>query len=244
MSKRTIEELEENINKRLKQMEDNYKQMEVNNKSINDTFLSILTYEQIFKLFDECNYNMINYIISNKNGFDINMIINGKTLLFHACDKNNQIMIQLLLSNSTTDVNKTKTKNGSTPLLVACQKGHEEVVRMLLVHATTEVNQAKTDDGATPLFMACQEGHEGVVRLLLEKGADWTVGMRDNGWSPLFVASWAGKAAVVAELLERQACDPATATTSEHLGIPAGSTALSVADLKGHDYVVALLRRL
>ena len=38
MTKRTIEELEENINKRLKQMEDNYKQMEVNNKSINDTF--------------------------------------------------------------------------------------------------------------------------------------------------------------------------------------------------------------
>ena len=52
-----------------------------------------------------------------------------------------------------------------------------------------------------------------------------------------------GKAAVVAELLERQAADPATATTSEHLGIPAGSTALSVAELKGHDDVAALLRR-
>ena len=119
MTKRTIEELEENINKRLKQMEDNYKQMEVNNKSINDTFLSILTYEQIFKLFDECNYNMINYIISNKNGFDINMIINGKTLLFHACDKNNQVVIQLLLSNTATVVNKATTDNGVTPLLMA-----------------------------------------------------------------------------------------------------------------------------
>ena len=91
------------------------------------------------------------------------------------------------------------------------------------------------------MWMTCALGHEGAVRLLLEKGADWTVGMRDNGWSPLFVASWAGKAAVVAELLERQAADPATATTSEHLGIPAGSTALSVAELKGHDDVAALL---
>ena len=50
-----------------------------------------------------------------------------------------------------------------------------------------------------------------------------------------------GKAAVVAELLERQAADPATVTTSEHLEIPAGSTALSVAELKGHDDVAALL---
>ena len=154
MSKRTLEKLEENMNKRMKQMEDNYKQMEVNNKSINDTFLSILTYEQIFKLFDECNYNMINYIISNKNGFDINMIINGKTLLFHACDKNNLVVIQLLLSNTATDVNKATTDNGVTPLLMACQNGHEEVVRLLLAHATTEVNQAKTDNGATPLLIA------------------------------------------------------------------------------------------
>ena len=115
-------------------------------------------------------------------------------------------------------------------------------MRLLLAHAATDVNQARTDDGTTPLFMACQKGHEGVVRRLVEKGADWTVGMRDNGWSPLFVASWAGKAAVVAELLERQAADPATATTSEHLGIPAGSTALSVAELQGHGDVAAALR--
>ena len=66
--------------------------------------------------------------------------------------------------------------------------------------------------------------------------------MRDNGWSPLFVASWAGNAAAVAELLGRQAADPATATTSEHLGIPAGSTALSVAELQGHGDVAAALR--
>ena len=129
------------------------------------------------------------------------------------------------------------------PLFTAADNGREGIVEVLLGMEGVDVNQAKTDDGSTPLFMACQQGHEGVVRLLLEKGADWTIGMRDNGWSPLFVASWAGKAAVVAELLERQAADPATATTSEHLDIPAGSTALSVAELKGHDDVAALLRR-
>ena len=117
MSKRTLEKLEENMNKQLKQIDDN-------NELIDDTFLSNLTKKQIFELFDECNYNMINYIISNKNGFDINMIINGKTLLYHACDKNNQVVIQLLLSNTATDVNKTKTDDGATPFLLACERGH------------------------------------------------------------------------------------------------------------------------
>ena len=92
------------------------------------------------------------------------------------------------------------------------------------------------------MFMACQNGHVDILKPLLDKGADWSIGMRDNGWSPLFVASWAGKAAVVAELLARQAADPATVTTSDHLEIPAGSTALSVAELKGHGEVAALLR--
>ena len=162
--------------------------------------------------------------------------------LFTAATNGREGIVEVLLGMEGVDVNRGN-RQGATPLNAACQKGHEGVVRLLLAHAATDVNQARTDNGGTPLFMACQNGHEGVVRLLLEKGADWTVGMRDNGWSPLFVASWAGKAAVVAELLERQAADPATATTSEHLGIPAGSTALSVAELKGHDDVAALLRR-
>ena len=162
--------------------------------------------------------------------------------LYTAAHNGREGIVEVLLGMEGVDVNRGD-KNGTTPLYMACQNGHEGVVRLLLAHAATDVNQARTTDGCTPLWMACQKGYEGVVRLLLEKGADWTVGMRDNGWSPLFVASWAGNAAAVAELLGRQAADPATATTSEHLGIPAGSTALSVAKLKGHDDVAALLRR-
>jgi ankyrin repeat protein len=124
---------------------------------------------------------------------------------------------------------------------MAAQNGHTEVVRFLVQQGKADVDKAMTK-GATPLFMAAQNGHLEVIKLLLDKGADWTVGMRDNGWSPLFVASWAGNAAAVAELLGRQAADPATATTSEHLGIPAGSTALSVAELQGHGDVAAALR--
>ena len=67
-----------------------------------------------------------------------------------------------------------------------------------------------------------------------------TIGMRDNGWSPLFVASWRGHADVVKELLAYSA-DSTVQTTNEHLEIPAGSTALSVAERKGHKDVVAVL---
>ena len=63
--------------------------------------------------------------------------------------------------------------------------------------------------------------------------ASINVCMNGNGWSPLIVAAWSGHAAVVAELIKCGA-DPSTSTTQEHLGIPQGSTALSVAQGKGH----------
>ena len=65
--------------------------------------------------------------------------------------------------------------------------------------------------------------------------------MHQNGWTPLFVASWNGKADVVGLLLEREATDPTAVTTSEHLDVRKGSTARSVAELKGHGDVVAVL---
>ena len=114
------------------------------------------------------------------------------------------------------------------------------MVRALL-DAAASVDQA-TWDGTTPLYKAAQKGHVEVVRTVVEiGGAGLSVCMADDGWSPLFVAAWSGHAAVVAELL-RHGADPSAATAQEHLEVPAGSTALSVAHLKGHRGVVGLLR--
>jgi len=88
---------------------------------------------------------------------------------------------------------------------------------------------------------AAQKGHLEVVLTLVDAGADLSICMAGNGWSPLFVAAWSGHAAVVAELLQH-APDRSAATTQDHLEIPAGSTALSVAQHKGHQDVVELLR--
>ena len=63
---------------------------------------------------------------------------------------------------------------------------------------------------------------------------------RQIGQTPLFVAAWAGKDDVVGVLL-RAAANPTAETTSEHLGIPAGSTPISVAQAQGHVEVVRLL---
>ena len=91
------------------------------------------------------------------------------------------------------------------------------------------------------MYVAAHPGHLEVVRALVGAGADMSICMAGNGWSPLFVAAWSGHAAVVAELLQH-APDRSAATTQDHFKIPAGSTALSVAELKGHQDVVELLR--
>ena len=108
------------------------------------------------------------------------------------------------------------------------------------VEAGACVDQA-AKDGRTPIFTAAQEDHLEVVRALVEAAADPSICMAGNGWSPLIVAAWSGHAEVVAELLQHGA-DRSIATAQEHLEIPAGSTALSVAQLKGHQGVVDLLR--
>ena len=88
--------------------------------------------------------------------------------------------------------------------------------------------------------MAAQKGHDTIVSALLDAGADIETSMHGNGWTPLFVAAWAGKDDVVGVLL-RAAANPTAETTSGHLGIPAGSTPISVAQVQGHVEVVRLL---
>ena len=222
MSNRTIEEIE-NMNKRLKKAEDN-------NKSIN------LTDQQIFKLFDECNYNMIKNIISYKNGFDINMIINCRTLLFNACEKYNKGVIQLLLSNAATDVNKsTAYFDWQTPLYRACLiNGNKEVVRLLLAHDKINVNQAETRYGKTPLYKACEESYEAVVRLLLAHPATDVNQAMNDGTTPLFRACQKSHFRVVRMLLAHGAIDVNQARND-------GATPLYVACQRGREGLVWLL---
>ena len=95
--------------------------------------------------------------------------------------------------------------------------------------------------GRTKLFVAAASGNEATVGQLLAAGAAVDQVMTGIGWSSLFVAAWGGHAGVV-EVLLRSSADQTVATTADHWGVPAGSTAEAVAEEKGHGAVLGLLR--
>ena len=160
----------------------------------------------------------------------------GATPLAIAAHRGHYEVVSALLEAGADQAVRTPW---GTALFVSAQEGHLEVVRALVETGGASVDQVQ-ENGTTPLFVSAQQGHLEVVRALVEAGADLSICMVGNSWSPLFVAAWSGHVAVVVELLQHGA-DCSTATAQEHLEIPAGSTALSVAQLKGHQGVVDLL---
>ena len=96
--------------------------------------------------------------------------------------------------------------------------------------------------GAVETLALIEENARGVLaetRALVAAGASVDQAS-EFGWSPLIVSASNGHAEVVAELLLLGA-DPSSPTTKSSNAIPAGSTALSIAQKRGHANVVALL---
>ena len=126
------------------------------------------------------------------------------------------------------------------PLWIASYTGRQAVVEWLLEEVGTSAKARHMTHGASALFVAAQGGHLAVLRALADAGADISAPMTGIHWSPLFVAALVGHASVVAELVERGA-DPSTPTAQDHTGVPRGSTALSIAQCRGHAEVTAIL---
>ena len=114
-------------------------------------------------------------------------------------------------------------------------------------------------DNITPVYIAAQHGHVSALQVLLYAGADLST--RDViEWSPLMVAAWAGQTEVVLFLSMSLSCisiklsaqavalllscgaDPNDVSAAAFEDVPAGSTPLAVALLKGHTSVAALLQ--
>ena len=143
------------------------------------------------------------------------------------------------------DASQPTDNEGRTALFVASCKGYLDIVRTLLFHGA-DVNKPRLD-GATPFFIAAQNNHTEIAKMLLEKVEDIEKGLDTDGGvqaglTPLLVAAKSGNTVLVEELLARGA-DQDRRTTIAHLDIPAGSTALSVAELRGHEEVAAVLRK-
>jgi|TARA_B110000967_G_scaffold209235_2_gene264505 ankyrin repeat protein len=104
-----------------------------------------------------------------------------------ACEKGNEKMAQLLMSNGNVDPN------------LASKNGEPHVVDALLANTRTEAN--KLFSGLTPLHIACEQDHIWVVENLLKsEKVDPNAVMRDKS-TALHIACKKGYERCVAELL-------------------------------------------
>ena len=117
-----------------------------------------------------------------KAGADVNKgDINGKTMLYRACNAEAIDTVTLLVEQLHADINEANNR-GRTPLYVSSYKGHVGVVDFLIKHYA-DINHA-SHFGATSISISCQCGYLEVVRCLAEAGADVTKATT-IGWTPL-----------------------------------------------------------
>ncbi len=123
-------------------------------------------------------------------------------------------LLELLLSQTTLDVNKKCSKSlyadlGSTPLHVSAKLGNMQCVDILL-KAGAQVD-AKDNCGQTALHVATAYGHVKTVRQLIDSGSD--VNSKDNTFSsltPCHIAAQLGHVSCLRMLIESGANPNAT----------------------------------
>ena len=142
-------------------------------------------------------------------------------------------MVELLLANGNTDVNRATIKS-ATSLFIAAQNGHDKVVKMLLAKEGIDTNKAMIDCH-TPLFVAAQNGHVRVVELLLaDEGVDVNKA-NAFGATPLYVAAKKGHGILVNMLLKHKDIQLTKAKKN-------GFTPLGVAIHRGHGRVAEIIK--
>ena len=143
--------------------------------------------------------------------------------LLSACEEGDLFKVRQLIKEGC-DVN-TRGEHGTTPLIVAAIGGHNQVVEEL-IRKGARVN-VKSNTQRTALWYASCNGHCSVVKTLCAAGADTNV--QDQwGLTPLMCAAWRGRDEIVCELI-RAGASVNVVTSSEGLGVAAGSTALHFA---------------
>ena len=152
----------------------------------------------------------------------------GSTLLMLAARSGHAQVVAYLISQKAS-VNG-RNKFGDTALMAAALGGHVEAGKVLLAHGA-EINGA----GWTPLHYAAFEGRTGLVKFLMENGADKNA-IAPNEYTPLMLAVRNGHEEAARALLYG---DP-DVNYKTHSN---GDTALKLAQQKGYEPVVILLKR-
>eukprot|EP00981_Chlorochromonas_danica_P000062 scaffold27_cov182-Ochromonas_danica.AAC.5 len=185
-------------------------------------------------LFDPINYEAECEIELNSEVAQTKMLMikKGWSALLASCFLGYVEIVQLLLSDSSMDVNEADEKNGISAFHYACSR-HVEVVRLLLSDGRVAVNKA-SKDGRTPLHYASSEGHVEVVRLLLSHSQLDANPVRWGRITALHDACIRGHIEVVKLLLSDSRVDVNKASVS-------GTTALHFACYYGYVIIVKML---
>ncbi|EFO64008.1 Protein 21.1 [Giardia lamblia P15] len=118
---------------------------------------------------------------------------------------------------------------GWTALMYAAARGHERVVELLREESGMENNT-----GQTALMWTARNGHPECVRLPLKRES----GMQNNkGWTALMNAVWGNHIECAKLLLGEKRLR----TVYGYHGYPPGTTALDIAEKKGHKEIVDIL---
>ena len=172
--------------------------------------------------------------------------------LFEACAAGRVGMVQFLVDDESTDLDRTGVE-GVTPICIAATWGYPDVVSLLL-DAGCDPNARNESDNSTALHAAACQEHGKIIHLLLRGGADGTLedgegrtpvdfaSVSDGLW-PLFAArgySRTPKDVLVAKRVIYKV-DPALTDVSDATasggGCPADSPTLPFYSRPGSAYV-------
>ncbi len=109
----------------------------------------------------------------------------GDTPLIMAMRENSLEVMEILLADKRTDLDK-EAFNGDNALMIAAYKGNEKAVKALLDHGA-KVNK----DGWSPLHYAAANGNEKIVKMLLDKDA-FVDAVSPNATTPMMMAARGG----------------------------------------------------
>ena len=165
---------------------------------------------------------------------------NGLSLLHLAAVANQPELIRFLVQEGLpVDV---RDPRGNTPLHYAAYYGKLRAVKTLLALGA-DLNARNVHRGETPLFSAIRGRQAAVVRYLLQRGARVDL-VNAQGLAPVHVVACCAMGATdILDLLAQAGADLQARTKKALRNVPAGATALDVAEAFGNTLVAQALSR-
>lgn len=96
-------------------------------------------------------------------GADVNLVSNKSTPLTIAIEENQEKIFNILIEETTTELNKSDNK-GDTPLIIAIREGRKEMVSQLITKGA-DINLAN-NNGQKPIDIAKEKGYKEIVENL------------------------------------------------------------------------------